>query len=58
VVGVAGDGPADVAVHHLGAADRAEELAARLRERLPRAARLRERLPRAARLLVSEMGAY
>ena len=44
----AGDGPADVAVHHLGAADRAEELAARLRERLPRA----------ARLLVSEMGAY
>jgi DegV family protein with EDD domain len=46
-VRAAGDGPADLAVHHLGAADRAEELAARLRERLPRA----------ARLLVSEVGA-
>ena len=41
------DGPADLAVHHLGAAERAEELAERLRERLPRA----------ARLLVSEVGA-
>lgn len=30
------DGPVDVAVHHLGAADRAEELADRLRERLPK----------------------
>ena len=46
-VRAAGDGPADLAVHHLGAADRAEELAALLRERLPRA----------ARLLVSEVGA-
>jgi DegV family protein with EDD domain len=46
-VRAAGDGPADLAVHHLAAADRAEELAARLRERLPRA----------ARLLVSEVGA-
>lgn len=44
---VAGDGPADLAVHHLGAAHRAEELAERLRDRLPRA----------ARLLVSEVGA-
>ncbi len=43
----AGDAPADLAVHHLGAAERAEELAARLRERLPRV----------ARLLVSEVGA-
>jgi DegV family protein with EDD domain len=43
----AGDGPADLAVHHLGAADRADELAERLRERLPRV----------ARLLVSEVGA-
>jgi DegV family protein with EDD domain len=43
----AGDGPADLAVHHLGAAHRAEELAERLHERLPRA----------ARLLVSEVGA-
>ena len=46
-VRAAGDGPADLAVHHLGAADRAEDLAARLRERLPWA----------ARLLVSEVGA-
>ena len=46
-VRAAGDGPADLAVHHLGAADRAEELAVRLRERLPRV----------ARLLVSEVGA-
>jgi DegV family protein with EDD domain len=46
-VRAAGDGPVDLAVHHLGAADRAEELAARLRERLPRV----------ARLLVSEVGA-
>jgi DegV family protein with EDD domain len=46
-VRAAGDGPADLAVHHLGAAERAEELAQRLRERLPRA----------ARLLVSEVGA-
>jgi DegV family protein with EDD domain len=46
-VRAAGDGPADLAVHHLGAADRADELAARLRERLPRA----------ARPLVSEVGA-
>ncbi|MHA6630836.1 DegV family protein [Pseudonocardia sichuanensis] len=43
----AGDGPCDLAVHHLGAAARAEELAVRLRERLPQA----------ARLLVSEVGA-
>ena len=46
-VRAAGDAPADLAVHHLGAAERAEELAARLRERLPRA----------GRLLVSEVGA-
>ena len=46
-VRAAGDGPVDVAVHHLGAAERAEELAARLRERLPRV----------ERLLVSEVGA-
>ena len=44
--GAAGDGPVDVAVQHLGAAARAEELAARLRERLD-----------VARLLVSEVGA-
>ena len=30
-----GTGPCEVAVHHLGAADRAETMAARLRERLP-----------------------
>jgi DegV family protein with EDD domain len=46
-VRAAGDGPVDVAVHHLGVAERAEELAARLRERLPRV----------ERLLVSEVGA-
>lgn len=46
-VRAAGDGPVDVAVHHLGTADRAEELAVRLRERLPQV----------ARLLVSEVGA-
>jgi DegV family protein with EDD domain len=39
-VKAAGDGPVDLAVHHLGAAARAEEVAARLRERLPEAARL------------------
>lgn len=43
---VAGVGPADVAVHHLGAPGRADDLATRLRERLP-----------GARLLVSEVGA-
>ncbi|GAA0939609.1 DegV family protein [Pseudonocardia zijingensis] len=43
----AGDGPVDLAVHHLAAATRAEEVAARLRERLPEV----------ARLLVSEVGA-
>ncbi len=46
-VRAAGDGPVDLAVHHLGAAARADEVAARLRERLPAA----------ARLLVSELGA-
>jgi DegV family protein with EDD domain len=46
-VQAAGDDPVDLAVHHLAAAPRAEELAARLRERLPRT----------ARLLVSEVGA-
>jgi DegV family protein with EDD domain len=46
-VRAAGDGPVDLAVHHLGAATRADEVAARLRERLPGA----------ARLLVSEVGA-
>lgn len=45
-VKAAGDGPVDLAVHHLGAAARAEELACRLRERLD-----------VARLLVSEVGA-
>ena len=45
-VQAAGEG-ADLAVHHLGAAERAEDLADRLRERLPTA----------ARLLVSEVGA-
>ncbi len=35
-VAAAEDGPVDVAVHHLGAADRAEELADLLCERLPR----------------------
>jgi len=42
----AGEGPVDVAVQHLAAATRAEEVAARLRERLD-----------VARLLVSEVGA-
>ncbi len=46
-VRAAGDGPVDLAVHHLGAAQRAEEVAARLRERVPAI----------ARLLVSEVGA-
>ncbi|QYN37650.1 DegV family protein [Pseudonocardia sp. DSM 110487] len=46
-VKAAGDGPVDLAVHHLAAASRAEEVAARLRERLPHV----------ARLLVSEVGA-
>ncbi len=46
-VRAAGDGPADLAVHHLAAATRAEELAARLRERIPDA----------AGLWVSEVGA-
>ncbi len=46
-VRAAGDGPVDLAVHHLGGAARAEEVAARLRDRVPRA----------ARLLVSEVGA-
>jgi DegV family protein with EDD domain len=45
-VKAAGEG-ADLAVHHLGAAHRAEDLADRLRERLPCA----------SRLLVSEVGA-
>jgi DegV family protein with EDD domain len=45
-VRAAGEGPVDLAVHHLGAAARAEELAVRLRERLD-----------VARLLVSEVGA-
>jgi len=45
-VHTAGDGPADVAVHHLGAPGRADDLVARLHERLP-----------GARLLVSEVGA-
>ena len=35
-VAAAGDGPADVAVHHLAAAERASLLAERLRARLPR----------------------
>jgi DegV family protein with EDD domain len=43
----AGDGPVDLAVHHLGAATRADEVAARLRERIPHA----------VRLVVSEVGA-
>ena len=46
-VEAAGDGPVSVAVHHLAAAERAERLAAELRERLPG---LRE-------LHVSELGA-
>jgi DegV family protein with EDD domain len=46
-VRAAGDGPVDLAVHHLDAAARADELAVRLKERVPRV----------ARLLVSEVGA-
>jgi DegV family protein with EDD domain len=46
-VKAAGDRPVDLAVHHLGAAARAEDVAARLRERLPDI----------TRLLVSEVGA-
>jgi len=46
-VETAGDGPASVAVHHLAAPERADRLAAELRERLPN---LRE-------LYVSELGA-
>lgn len=46
-VAAAGDGAVDLAVHHLGAAQRAEALAAQLRERLPQA----------GRLWVSEVGA-
>jgi DegV family protein with EDD domain len=46
-VEAAGDGPVDIAIHHLDAADRAEELRAHLREALG------ER----ARLVVSELGA-
>ncbi len=45
-VRAAGEGPVDLAVQHLGAGARAEEVAARLRERLD-----------VARLLVSEVGA-
>ena len=43
----AGDGPVDLAVHHLAAAGRAEEVAARLRVRIPQA----------DQLLVCEVGA-
>ncbi len=46
-VRAAGSGPVDLAVHHLDAEERAQDLADRLRERLPRA----------TRLLVSEVGA-
>lgn len=46
-VRAAGEGPVDLAVHHLGAAARADEVAGRLRERVPQV----------ARLLVSEVGA-
>jgi DegV family protein with EDD domain len=46
-VDTAGTGPASIAVHHLSAPDRADRLAAELRERLPE---LRE-------LHVSELGA-
>ncbi|MFN2497166.1 MAG: DegV family protein, partial [Pseudonocardiaceae bacterium] len=35
VVAAAGRGPVDVAVHHLGAADRAQELVEQLHARLP-----------------------
>jgi len=34
-VGLAGDGPVDLAVHHLAAADKASDLAERLRTRVP-----------------------
>jgi DegV family protein with EDD domain len=34
-VGLAGSGPVDLAVHHLASPDRADRLAARLRERVP-----------------------
>ncbi|MGP3979943.1 DegV family protein [Streptomyces sp. KR80] len=47
VVGRAGSSPVDIAVHHLAAADRAEQLAARLRNRVPGLAELH----------VSEVGA-
>jgi DegV family protein with EDD domain len=47
VVEAAGDDPVDVAVQHLAAADRAEELAGRLQERLPGV----------RRVLVHEVGA-
>jgi DegV family protein with EDD domain len=46
-VRAAGDGPVDLAVHHLGAPGRAEDLAARLRDGVPGI----------RRLLVSEVGA-
>jgi DegV family protein with EDD domain len=46
-VAAAGDGPVGLAVHHLGAPDRAAELATRLEERLPNS----------AGCLVSEVGA-
>jgi DegV family protein with EDD domain len=46
-VAAAGEQPVDLAVHHLAAADRAEEVAARLRERIAGV----------DRLLVSEVGA-
>jgi DegV family protein with EDD domain len=41
-VAAAGDGPADVAVHHLAAAERAALLAGRLRARLPRVEQFHE----------------
>lgn len=44
-VTAAGDGPVDLAVHHLAAADRADQVARALAERLPE-----------ARVLVSELG--
>jgi DegV family protein with EDD domain len=46
-VRAAGNGPVDLAVHHLAAATRADEIAVRLREHIPHV----------ARLLVSEVGA-
>jgi DegV family protein with EDD domain len=42
VVAAAGDGPVDVAVHHLAAADNAHALSERLRARLPALASLHE----------------